>query len=174
MLDSRKSCFNWNHVSKDLSEEQIVELKSYYKSYHRKAFAFKLAYKHFKRCKILGHGLSILFASGGIISSAVTSGLSLITISSVAIFIQGYLEHKNYNLKIRDCEYAYHSYEHLLITIKNILRSGIYDSTSLYHQMAGMDNYIIDNSPVIDKYLAKYDKIFSDQELLESHHQSKN
>ena len=174
MLDSRKSCFNWNHISKDLSEEQIVELKSYYKLYHRKAFAFKLAYKHYKRCKILGHDLSILFASGGIISSAVTSGLSLIAISSVAIFIQGYLEHKNYNFEIRDCEYAYHSYEHLLITIKNILRSGIYDSTSLYHQMAGMDNYIIDNSPVIDKYLAKYDKIFSDQELLESHHQSKN
>lgn len=30
MLDSRKSCFNWNHISKDLSEEQIVELKTYY------------------------------------------------------------------------------------------------------------------------------------------------
>ena len=40
--------------------------------------------------------------------------------------------------------------------------------------MAGMDNYIIDNSPVVDQYLAKYDKIFSDQELLESYHQSKN
>lgn len=99
MLDSRKSCFHWNHISKDLSEEQIVELKTYYKLYHRKAFALKLAYKHYKRCKILGHGLSFFFASGGIISSAVTSGLSLIAISSVAIFIQGYLEHKNYNLK---------------------------------------------------------------------------
>lgn len=87
MLDSKKSCFNWNHISKHLSEEQIVELKSYYKLYHRKAFAFKLAYKHYKRCKILDHGLSILFGSGGIISSAVTSGMSLIAISSVAIFI---------------------------------------------------------------------------------------
>lgn len=84
------------------------------------------------------------------------------------------MEHKNYNLKIRDCECAYHSYEHLLITIKNILRSGIYDSTSLYHQMAGMDNYIIDNSPVVDGYLMKYDKIFSDPEWIESPLQSKN
>ena len=40
--------------------------------------------------------------------------------------------------------------------------------------MAGMDNCIIDKSPVVDQYLAKYDKIFSDQELLESYHQSKN
>ena len=174
MLDRGKSCFDWNHISKDLSPEQITELKSYYRLYHKKAFAFKVAYKHYKRCKIIGHGLSILFASGGIISSAVTSGVSLIAISSVAIFIQGYLEHKNYNLKIRDCEYAYHSYQHLLITIKNILRSGNYDSVSLYHQMAGIDNYIIDNSPVVDKYLMKYDKIFSDPEWIESPLQSKN
>ena len=93
MLERKKSCLNWNHISKNLSKEEIIELKSYYKLYHRKAFAFKLAYKQYKRCKILGHGLSILFASGGIISSAVTSGLSLIAISSVAIFIQGCLEH---------------------------------------------------------------------------------
>lgn len=168
MLERKKSCFNWNHISPALSKSEITELKSYYRLYHRKAFAFKLAYKHYKRCKIIGQGASILFASGGIISSAVTSGISLIAISSVAIFIQGYLEHKNYNLKIRDCEYAYHSYQHLLITIKNILRSGTYDSISLYHQMAGMDNYIIDNSPVIDKYLLKYDKFFNDQEWIES------
>lgn len=40
--------------------------------------------------------------------------------------------------------------------------------------MAGMDNYIIDNSPVVDKYLMKYDKIFSDPEWIESPLQSKN
>ena len=174
MLERKKSCFNWNHISKNLGQEEIVELKSYYKLYHRKAFAFKLACKHYKKCKIVGHALSIIFASGGVISAAATTGLSLIAISSVAVFIQGYLEHKAYTLKIRDCEYAYHSYQHLLITIKNILRSGTYDSISLYHQMAGMDNYIIDNSPVIDKYLLKCDKIFSDPEWIESPLQLKN
>ena len=63
MSDRGKSCFDWNHISKDLSPEQITELKSYYRLYHRKAFAFKVAYKHYKRCKIIGHGLSILFAA---------------------------------------------------------------------------------------------------------------
>ena len=51
MLDRGKSCFDWNHISKDLSPEQITELRSYYRLYHKKAFAFKVAYKHYKRCK---------------------------------------------------------------------------------------------------------------------------
>ena len=31
-----KSIFNWNHISNELTEEQIEELKSYYKTYHKK------------------------------------------------------------------------------------------------------------------------------------------
>ena len=32
----RKSIFNWNHISVELSDAQIEELKSYYKTYHKK------------------------------------------------------------------------------------------------------------------------------------------
>ena len=31
-----KNIFNWNHISSDLTEDQIEELKSYYITYHRK------------------------------------------------------------------------------------------------------------------------------------------
>ena len=33
-----KSIFNWNHISVKLSDEQIEELKSYYKTYHKKCW----------------------------------------------------------------------------------------------------------------------------------------
>ena len=36
MKEQRKSIFNWNHISDELTDEQIDELKSYYRTYHKK------------------------------------------------------------------------------------------------------------------------------------------
>ena len=47
-----KSIFNWNHISDELTEEQIEELKSYYQTYHKKCWAYKQASKSFKKTKI--------------------------------------------------------------------------------------------------------------------------
>ena len=38
-----KNIFNWNHISSDLTEDQIEELKSYYITYHPKCWAYKQA-----------------------------------------------------------------------------------------------------------------------------------
>jgi len=43
-----KSIFNWNHISDQLTEEQIKELKAYYHTYHRKCWAYKQTVKRFK------------------------------------------------------------------------------------------------------------------------------
>ena len=64
-----KNIFNWNHISSDLTEDQIEELKSYYITYHRKCWAYKQATKRFKKWKLLGDSLSIIFATGGIASA---------------------------------------------------------------------------------------------------------
>ena len=48
MKETRKSIFNWNHISGELTEEQIEELKSYYRSYHKKCWAYKQAVKQLK------------------------------------------------------------------------------------------------------------------------------
>ena len=50
----RKSIFNWNHISVELSDAQIEELKSYYKTYHKKCWAYKQAVKRLKKWKLLG------------------------------------------------------------------------------------------------------------------------
>ena len=34
--ERRKSIFNWNHISKDLSEDQVKQLKEYYEVYHKR------------------------------------------------------------------------------------------------------------------------------------------
>ena len=103
MKEPRKSIFNWNHISNKLSEEQIEELKSYYYSYHKKCWAYKQALKSLKKWRLFGNSLSIIFASGGFASSIATGGISLITISTLAFLIQGWMKHKDLDLKIQNC-----------------------------------------------------------------------
>lgn len=156
-----KSIFNWNHISGELTEEQIKELKSYYHTYHKKCWAYKQALKRFRKQKLLGNSLSIIFASGGLASSIATGGISLVAISTAALLIQGWMSHKKLDLKIEKCTYAYQSYQHLLNEIKDMMRSGNFNSSHIYNTMKNIDDYVTDNSPIVDKYLIKYDEKFT-------------
>ena len=160
-MDECKNIFNWNHISDELTEEQIKELKAYYKTYHRKCWAYKQAIKRFKKWKLLGNSLSIVFASGGLASSVATGGVSLVAISTAALLIQGWMKHKDLNLKIQNCTYAYQSYQHLLNDIREMMRSGDFQPSYLYNKMSNIDDYVTDNSPIVDKYLSRYDKKFT-------------
>ena len=140
-----KNIFDWNYISHKLNENEIEELKSYYITYHRKCWAFKQAAKRFKKWKLLGDSLSIIFATGGIASAIATSGISLIAISTTSVIIQDWMKHKNLDLKIQNCIYAYQSYQHLLNTIKDTMRGGDFQPNSLHIIMNNVDNYVIDN-----------------------------
>ena len=148
MTDQCKSIFDWNHISDKLTEEQIKELKAYYHTYHRKCWAYKQAVKRFKKWKLLGNSLSIVFASGGLASSLATGGTSLITISKAALLIQGWMKHKDLDLKIQNCTYAYQSYQHLLNAIKDTVRCGDFNTSSIHITMRTIDDYVTDNSPL--------------------------
>ena len=161
MKEPRKNIFNWNHISDELTEEQVEELKSYYHSYHKKCWAYKQALKSFKKWRLLGNSLSIVFASGGFPSSIATGGISLIAISTVSILIQGWMKHKDVDLKIQKCTYAYQSYQHFLNEIKYTMRSGKFDLPHIYNTIKNIDDYVKDNGPIIDKYLTKYDEKFT-------------
>ena len=160
-MSEKIDIFDWNHISDKSTEVEIQQLKNYYKTYHRKCWVYKQAAKRYKRLKILGDSASIVFASGGIVSSIASGGVSLIAISTVALLIQGYIKHKKLDLKIHNCIYAYHSYQHLLITLKDNMRCGNKDYSHIHIMMNNIDNYVTDNSPVIDKYHKKYDMKFN-------------
>ena len=70
------------------------------------------------------------------------------------------MKHKNLELKIQNCTHAYHSYQHLLIAIKDMMRGGDFQPNILHTMMNNIDNHVTDNSPIIDKFLQKYDKNF--------------
>ena len=106
-MDKREKIFNWNHISDKLTTREHDELKAYYKTYHKKCWTYKQATKHFKKWKIIGNSLSLVFASGGLASSVATGGVGLVAISTVALLIQGWMKHKDLDLKIQNCTYAY-------------------------------------------------------------------
>lgn len=62
--------------------------------------------------------------------------------------------------KLNQCQYAYQTYGHFN-EIKDILRSGEYNSHELYTKMQCIDDCILDNSPLVDRWTKKYDKIFT-------------
>ena len=88
-----KNLFDWNHISDKLSEERVKELKGYYNTYHRKCWTYKQAMKRFKKLKLIGNSLSIVFATGGIVSAVATSGVSLVAVSTKSVLIQGWMAH---------------------------------------------------------------------------------
>ena len=118
----KRKIFNWNHISDKLSEYQIEELKGYYASYHRKCWAYKQAMKHLKRMRFAGNSLSVIFGTTGIVAAVATSGVSLVAISTASILIQGWMKHKDFDLKIKQCEYAFQTYQHLLNEIRIMMR----------------------------------------------------
>ena len=160
MTDKRK-IFDWNHISEKLTDDQIMELKAYYHSYHRKCWAYKQAVRRLKKWNLIRNSLSIIFASGGLASSIASGGISLLAISTAALLIQGWTKHKNLDLKIQNCIYAYQSYQHLLTVIKDTMRGGDFNQSSIHVTMKNIDDYVTDNSPIVDKYLLKYDGKFS-------------
>lgn len=138
-----------------LSLEQEDELKSYYKVHHRKCWAFKKAYKKYKRLKFVGNSISLVTGSGGIIGVVASGGINLVTTSTAALLIKEFMEYQSLDIKVQNCLYAFQSYGHLLIMIKDAMRVGCFHRESLIIAMNCIDNYVTDNSPIADKYLKK-------------------
>ena len=159
MADRKKRIFSWNHISDRLTEDQVDELKSYYKAYHRKCWAYKQAVKRYKKFKLIGNTFSVLTGTGGIISAVVTGGIALVAISTCALLIKSYMDFQSLDLKIQNCTYAYQSYQHLLNSIKDMLRSGDF-RPSFHTELKNVDDFVTDVCPSVDKFYTKYNDKF--------------
>ena len=67
------SIFNFNHIVKTKTKEEIQEIKELYKFYHYRYWCYQKAYKYFKKLNLL-----INMSSSGLITiGAVAGGLTL-------------------------------------------------------------------------------------------------
>ena len=123
MVKKRKSIFNWNHISKELTEEQVAKLKALYKFYHKKYWLYKMTFKYFKKANLVCNiGSVALVVTGTVVGGVTLNPIVLGTISGVGLLLKTYSEAKNYKRKIEICKFAYTSYEKVLTDLRSFMR----------------------------------------------------
>ena len=132
----RERIFNWNHVSENLTEDQISELKALYKFYHKQYWLHKESFKSFKKKNILG------------------------SISGAGLILKTYSEVKNYKRKIEMCKFAYTTYEKVLTHLRSFMRGLEYNEKEFLDHVKVLDEIIIEMCPLTDKFEKKYNKVF--------------
>ena len=158
-----QNIFNWNHISSDLSEEKISELKELYKNYHRLFKCYQWKYKKLKRVKISLEMSSIgLTVTGSVVGAITLNPIVTACVAGPGVLIQGYLTKSNLINNVERCKFAYTSYEKILIQIKSFLRGLSYDDTIFLSDVKIIDDIMIDTCPTIDKYLKKYNSKFTE------------
>ena len=118
-----KNIFNWNHISSDLTEDKISELKELYKNYHRLFKCYQWKYKKLKRLKMSLEMSSIgLTVTGSVVGAITLNPIIIACVAGPGVLIQGYLTKSNLINNVERCKFAYTSYKKILIQLKSFLR----------------------------------------------------
>ena len=163
-MDRRKSIFNWNHASENLTDDQISELKALYKFYHKKYWLFKMTFKYFKKAELACNiGSVLLVVTGTVVGGVTLNPVVFGTISGSGVLLKTYSEAKNYKRKIEMSKFAYTSYEKVLTDLRSFMRGLNYNHKEFLDYVKVLDDIIIDMCPLTDKFEKKYNKVFIQQ-----------
>ena len=127
-----KDIFEFNHIDKSLSESEVKTLKDFYSHYHKKYWCFKRSYKSYKFLD------------------------DVFTISGIC------LEKKNnYKGKIEMSRIAFTTYEKVLVELRAALRGDEWNKEEFVDRMKLIDEMIIDQTPIADRFASRYSKKFN-------------
>ena len=150
----KKDIFEFNHIYSLLSEDEIKTIKEFYEYW-----CFKKTYKHFK---ILDESINIsgiLLMIIGTISGGLTiTPIILGVINGVGIVLTNVGKMKNYRKEIEMTKIAFTTYEKVLVELRSALRGDEFDKNLFIDKMKAIDEMIIDQTPLPDKFTKKYDK----------------
>ena len=153
--------FEFNHIDSLLSEDEIKTLKEFYKYYHKKFWCFKKTFKYFKiideTITISGISLVIIGTiSGGLTLNPIVLGV----INGIGILLTNFGKMKNYKKKIKMSSIAFTTYEKVLVELRSAMRGDEFDKDQFIDKMKVIDEMIIDQTPVPDKFVKQYNKKF--------------
>ena len=156
-----KDIFEFNHIDRSLSEPEVTTLKDFYKHYHKKYWCFKKSYKRFKildeTLTLSGGGLVIGTIAGGITLNPIILGV----INGAGVLISSISKMKNYKKKIEMSQIAFTTYEKVLVELRSALRGDEFNKQEFIDKMKLIDEMIIDQSPIADKFSKKYNKKYN-------------
>ena len=156
------SIFKWNHISKNLTSDEITKLQNLYKHYHRLFKCYQWKYKKLRRLKLSLQLSSISLTVVGTITGSITLNPVVAgTVVGAGVIIQGYLAKTNLLQRVAKCRLAYTSYEKIMVQLRHFLRGIPYDENIFLSDIKIIDDMIIDQCPSVDEYSKKYNKKFN-------------
>lgn len=154
----KTAVIDFNHISDQLADDEVVMLKAFYKRYHYKCWVYRKAYLAYKKRDLILTATSAVITVGGLAGTAVF--LPAIGVGACGIVLAVITKKKNYPRKIELCRYAYTSYQKVLNQLKAYLRGDSYDKERLIHELNILDDNITDLCPPVDSWKKKYNKIY--------------
>ena len=156
-----KDIFEFNHIDGSLSESDVKTLKDFYSHYHKKYWCFKRSYK---RYKLLDETLT---QSGGglVVIGTITGGITLNpiilgVINGAGVVVASLAKKKNYKKKIEMSQIAFTTYDKVLVELRSALSGDSFNKEELIDRMKLIDEMIIDQTPLADRFASKYNKKF--------------
>ena len=162
MKDKMKNIFEFNHIDKSLSESDIDVLKDFYSHYHKKYWCFKRCYKSYKFLDDVFTISGICLVAIGTITGGITlNPVVLGVVNGAGVIMAGIGKNKNYKKKIELSRIAYTTYEKTLVELRSALRGDEWNKQEFIDRIKLIDEMIIDQTPLSDKFAKKYKNKFS-------------
>ena len=160
---SKKSIFEFNHIDKSLSEDQIQTITDLYKHYHKKHWCYKKSYKSYKFLDNFFTISSLSLIAVGTISGGLTlNPIILGVINGAGIIVGGVAKKKDFKKKIETTKMAYTTYEKVLVELRSALRGDEWNKEEFIDRIKILDEIIIDQCPAsADNFVEKYKNKFN-------------
>ena len=156
-----KDIFEFNHIDKSLSETNVQTIKELYKHYHKKYWCFKKSYKSYKFLDDVFSISGITLVAIGTITGGITlNPVVLGVVNGAGLIVTGIGKKKNYKRKIEMTKIAFTNYEKVLVELRSALRGDEWNKEEFVDRMKLVDEMIIDQTPVADKFASRYEKKF--------------
>ena len=156
-----KDIFEFNHIDKSLSETDVKTLKDFYKHYHKKYWCFKKSYKSYKFLDDVFTIAGISLVAIGTISGGITlNPVVLGVVNGAGLIVAGIGKKNNYKRKIEMTRIAFTNYEKVLVELRSALRGDDFNKEEFVDRMKLIDEMIIDQTPIADRFVSRYEKKF--------------
>ena len=155
--------FEFNHIDPSLSESDVKTLKDFYSHYRKKYWCFKRSYKSYKFLDNFFTISGICLVAIGTITGGITlNPVVLGVVNGAGVIIAGVGKKNNYKRKIEMTRIAFTTYEKVLIELRAALRGDEWNKQEFVDRMKLIDELIIDQSPIADRFESRYEKKFKE------------
>ena len=159
-----KDIFEFNHIDKSLSESDVKTLKDFYSHYHKKYWCYKKCYTSYKFLDEVFTISGICLVAIGTIAGGITLNpvvLGAVLGNGAGVIVTGIGKKKNYKRKIEMSKIAFTTYEKVLVELRSALRGDEFNKQEFVDRMKLIDEMIIDQTPIADRFASRYSKKFN-------------